>query len=72
LLKNGCQVLTIGQYLQPTPAHHPVDRYPKPAEFETYKEKGLAMGFEIVESAPLVRSSYHAEKHLRKQKEVFK
>ena len=67
LLQNGCQILTIGQYLQPTANHYPVAEYIHPDQFKKFKEIGEAKGFEIVESGPLVRSSYHAEKHLRKQ-----
>jgi lipoic acid synthetase len=63
LRKHGCDVMTIGQYLQPTKNHLPVDRYVTPEEFEYYKEEGLKLGFLAVESSPLVRSSYHAEKH---------
>ena len=57
-------IITIGQYLQPSSKHLPVDRYVTPEQFEIYKIKGLEMGFKVVESGPLVRSSYHAEKHL--------
>jgi lipoyl synthase len=57
-------ILTLGQYLQPTPKHLPVARFVHPDEFAEYKELGLKMGFRYVESGPLVRSSYHAEKHL--------
>lgn len=64
LIKAGCNILTIGQYLQPTLQHLPVERYVTPAEFDEYKEIGLSKGFRIVESAPLVRSSYHAEKQV--------
>ncbi|MBE8713610.1 lipoyl synthase [Sphingobacterium hungaricum] len=60
----GVHILTIGQYLQPTKAHHPVVEWVTPQQFEKYKEIGLKMGFKYVESGPLVRSSYHAEKHL--------
>lgn len=66
LLSIGCSVLTIGQYLQPTHKHYPVQEYITPEQFNKYKEIGLAKGFRDVESAPLVRSSYHAEKHIRK------
>ncbi len=59
----GCDIMTIGQYLQPTTAHLPVDRYVSLEEFARYKLEGLAMGFVQVESGPLVRSSYHAERH---------
>lgn len=69
LVSHGCDILTIGQYLQPTKQHLPVDRYVTPEEFRMYKEEGLKMGFKIVESSPLVRSSYHADEHAR---EVFK
>ena len=55
------EVLTVGQYLRPTPAHLPVERYWHPAEFAELKERALEMGFRHVESGPLVRSSYHAE-----------
>lgn len=62
LRRVGCQILTIGQYLQPTHKHYPVAEYVDPAQFMRYKETGLAKGFMQIESAPLVRSSYHAEK----------
>lgn len=65
LLAVGCQILTIGQYLQPSHHHYPVAAYITPEQFARYKEIGLKKGFNIVESAPLVRSSYHAEKHIR-------
>ncbi len=55
-----CDIFTVGQYLQPTKAHLPVDRYVHPDEFALYRKEGLAMGFRHVESGPLVRSSYHA------------
>ena len=57
-----CDIITIGQYLQPTREHLPVARFYDPSEFALLKEEGLAMGFSHVESGPLVRSSYHAEK----------
>lgn len=60
----GVEVLTLGQYLQPTLKHLPVVEFINPEKFEYYKVKGLEMGFRYVESGPLVRSSYHAEKHL--------
>ncbi|MEA3461627.1 MAG: lipoyl synthase [Bacteroidota bacterium] len=63
LLANGCEVLTLGQYLQPSLDHMPVDEYIHPDQFEYYRKTGLARGFKAVESSPLVRSSYHAEKH---------
>jgi lipoic acid synthetase len=59
-----CDIFTIGQYLQPTKNHLPVDRYVHPDEFKMFKEEGLKMGFRHVESGPLVRSSYHAESQL--------
>jgi lipoyl synthase len=57
-------VVTIGQYLQPTPKHLPIHEFITPEQFEKYHVEGMKMGFKIVESAPLVRSSYHAEKHI--------
>ena len=60
----GVDILTLGQYLQPTKKHLPVSRFINPKEFDEYKSEGLKMGFKYVESGPLVRSSYHAEKHL--------
>ena len=57
-------ILTLGQYLQPTPKHASVKDFITPEKFEEYKEIGLDMGYKFVESGPLVRSSYHAEKHL--------
>ncbi|MGE5806339.1 MAG: lipoyl synthase [Ignavibacteria bacterium] len=65
LVEHGCDILTIGQYLQPTKEHLPVDRFVSPEEFNMYKDEGLKIGFKIVESSPLVRSSYHADKHAR-------
>ncbi len=64
LVENGCDVLTIGQYLQPTKMHLEVDSFVHPDKFAEYKEVGLQKGFDFVESGPLVRSSYHAERHL--------
>lgn len=61
LADHGVEVLTVGQYLQPTPAHLPIARYWTPEEFARVREQALAMGFTHVESGPLVRSSYHAE-----------
>jgi lipoic acid synthetase len=59
---NGsCDILTIGQYLQPTRNHLPIDRWVEPEEFSMYREEGLKRGFKVVESGPLVRSSYHAD-----------
>ena len=60
----GVSIMTLGQYLQPTPKHLPVAEFVEPSKFEDYKATGLSMGFRYVESGPLVRSSYHAEKHL--------
>jgi lipoic acid synthetase len=60
----GCDLLTMGQYLQPTRLHLPVDRWVTPEEFSEYAELGRAMGFAHVEAGPLVRSSYHAGKQL--------
>ena len=64
LVAHGCDVLTIGQYLQPTKMHLAVDEFIHPDVFAEYKEVGLSKGFAFVESSPLVRSSYHAERHL--------
>jgi lipoic acid synthetase len=64
LAAHGCDVLTLGQYLQPTRLHHPVMEFVHPDQFAEYKEIGLALGFAYVESGPLVRSSYHAERHV--------
>lgn len=64
LLSCGCRILTIGQYLQPTHRHYPVHEYITPAQFDCYKQVALAKGFKEVESAPLVRSSYRADKLL--------
>ncbi len=57
-------IVTLGQYLQPTAKHLPIAEFVTPERFEKYREEGLKMGFRYVESGPLVRSSYHAEKHL--------
>jgi len=64
LLEAGCEVFTLGQYLQPTMDHLPVEYYVSPEKFDSYRETGLKKGFRFVESSPLVRSSYHAEKHV--------
>lgn len=64
LLEHGCDVLTIGQYLQPTKMHLEVVDYIHPDQFARYLEVGMQKGFQFVESGPLVRSSYHAERHL--------
>ncbi|MGZ4048111.1 MAG: lipoyl synthase, partial [Bacteroidia bacterium] len=60
----GCDVLTMGQYLQPSPKHLPVVEFVRPEVFAKLKQIGLDKGFRFVESGPLVRSSYHAEKHI--------
>ena len=60
----NCDILTLGQYLQPTKDHLPVDRFVHPDEFKMLKDLGLKMGFRHVESGPLVRSSYHADRHV--------
>lgn len=64
LLRNGVHILTLGQYLQPTRQHLPVAKFIHPDVFAEFKSIGLQMGFRYVESGPLVRSSYHAERHL--------
>ena len=64
LHNHGCDVLTLGQYLQPTKLHLDVKEFVHPDRFKYYEEKGLSMGFRFVESGPMVRSSYHAEKHV--------
>jgi lipoic acid synthetase len=64
ILNSNCQIITIGQYMQPSRKNIPVNEYIAPEKFEEFKQIGLKMGFKIVESAPLVRSSYCAEKHL--------
>jgi lipoic acid synthetase len=61
LAKLRTDILTLGQYLRPTPKHLPVDRWVEPEEFERWKRRGLELGFSVVESGPLVRSSYHAD-----------
>ena len=67
LLAVGCSILTFGQYLQPTHKHYPVQEYVTPQQFDSYKETALAKGFKMVESGPLVRSSYYAERALLKK-----
>ena len=62
LRDHGCDIVTIGQYLRPTAQHLPVERYYDPSEYEAFREHGRRLGFTHVESGPLVRSSYHAEK----------
>lgn len=63
LFQSGCDIMTIGQYLQPTKNHLPVHRFVTLDEFKFYKDYGLSVGLKAVESSPLVRSSYHADKH---------
>lgn len=65
----GCDIVTIGQYLQPTKAHLPVARFYHPDEFAVLKKEGQALGFRHVEAGPLVRSSYHAAEQTRKREE---
>lgn len=65
LLAAGCKIFTIGQYLQPTPKHMEVKEYINPDIFKEWERIGLEKGFKYVESSPLVRSSYHAEKHVK-------
>ncbi len=60
----GCEVMTIGQYLQPTKNHYPLQEYITPEQFAEYGEIGRDKGFRHIESAPMVRSSYHAERHV--------
>jgi lipoic acid synthetase len=60
----GCDVVTLGQYLQPTKKHLPVQRFVHPDEFAEYREIGYGLGLDYVESGPLVRSSYHSERHV--------
>jgi lipoic acid synthetase len=60
----GTHVLTVGQYLRPSPVHLPIERYWTPEEFAELRDAGVSMGFRHVESGPLVRSSYHAERHV--------
>lgn len=64
LREAGCEVMTIGQYLQPTRSHYPLQEYVTPETFEEYRIIGKKKGFRHIESAPMVRSSYHAEKHV--------
>jgi lipoic acid synthetase len=66
LRKAGTEVITIGQYLQPTKKHLPVKEFITPEQFAEYKRIGLDKGFRFVESSPLVRSSYRAERHVRR------
>ena len=70
ILDTGVTIFTIGQYLQPTKKHLPVVRYVKEQEFKDYKQIGLDLGFDVVESGPLVRSSYHADEQARIAMEI--
>ena len=70
LVAVGCKVLTIGQYLQPTPRHRPVARYYHPDEFAVLAREGRRLGFRHVESGPLVRSSYHAERQIVNRRDI--
>ena len=65
LIEAGCEVMTIGQYLQPTKAHFPLQDYITPEVFAEYGEIGRTKGFRHIESSPMVRSSYHAERHVK-------
>src|SRR5690606_13237419 len=64
LVRNGLDILTLGQYLQPTKMHHEVIEWITPEMIDNYREEGLRRGLKYVESGPLVRSSYHAELHV--------
>ena len=64
LVEHGLDILTLGQYLQPTKMHHEVIEWITPELFDLYREEGLKRGLKYVESGPLVRSSYHAERHV--------
>ncbi len=66
IVSDGAEILTVGQYLQPTPRHLPVARWVPPEEFQYWKEFGLSIGLGVVESGPLVRSSYHADEQSQK------
>lgn len=67
----GCQIFSVGQYLQPTQEHEPVHRYVHPDEFEEYRMYGLKIGFSYVESGPLVRSSYHADEQVLQNEVLY-
>jgi lipoic acid synthetase len=66
IASQGTDILTVGQYLRPSPVHLPIERYWTPAEFDDLRDAGMTMGFRHVEAGPLVRSSYHAERHVRR------
>jgi lipoic acid synthetase len=70
LVDAGCRILTIGQYLQPTPRHRPVARYYHPGEFAELAREGRRLGFRHVEAGPLVRSSYHAERQIVNRRDI--
>ena len=72
LAEAECDIVTMGQYLQPSPMHLPVDRWVEPDEFTEYARTGESMGIGHVEAGPLVRSSYHAGKQLRRAVEAGK
>ncbi len=63
IASTGCDILTVGQYLSPTPKHIPIEKYYSPEEFARLRDEALKMGFRYVEAGPLVRSSYHAGRH---------
>ena len=66
IASQGTDILTVGQYLRPSPVHLPIERYWTPSEFDALRDAGMTMGFRHVEAGPLVRSSYHAERHVRR------
>ena len=66
IASQGTDILTVGQYLRPSPVHLPIERYWEPSEFDDLRDAGMTMGFRHVEAGPLVRSSYHAERHVRR------
>jgi lipoic acid synthetase len=66
LHRTGCRILTLGQYLRPSPQHLPVERYLPPEEFEEWRREALAIGFSEAASGPFVRSSYHAKESFQR------
>jgi lipoic acid synthetase len=66
IASQGTDILTVGQYLRPSPVHLPIERYWTPSEFDGLRDAAMTMGFRHVEAGPLVRSSYHAERHVRR------
>jgi lipoic acid synthetase len=66
IASQGTDILTVGQYLRPSPLHLPIERYWEPSEFDALHDTGMTMGFRHVEAGPLVRSSYHAERHVQR------